>query len=64
MEGMLLLGLHSTFLTSHKRIFGGGMAIKINIRKAFDTIRWDFVRAILHCFGFSGQFMSWISMIF
>ena len=31
---------------------------------AFYTIRWDFVRAVLYCFGFSGKFISWISSIF
>ena len=40
------------------------MAIKIDIRKAFDTMDWDFILSILENFGFSNIFCSWILNIF
>ena len=36
------------------------MAIKIDIRKAFDTLSWDFLISVLSAFGFSSEFCSWI----
>ena len=52
------------FHVVRKNKFGRNMAIKVDIRKAFDTMRWDFIVAVLHCFGFSNQFVSWILSIF
>ncbi|WCJ18474.1 Retrovirus-related Pol polyprotein from type-1 retrotransposable element R2 [Euphorbia peplus] len=43
-----------------KRCFGGTMALKIDIRKAFDTLDWSFLLAVLEAFGFSVTFRDWI----
>lgn len=37
----------------HKKSFGGNLAIKIDIRKAFGTINWKFLIHVLKCFGFN-----------
>lgn len=39
------------------------MALKIDIRKAFDTIRWDFLLAVLRQFGFSEVFVQRIAVV-
>ena len=59
-----IVGAAECFTDFHNCSYEGGMAIRIDIRKAFDTIRWDFVQVVLFCFGFSAKFISWISMIF
>lgn len=43
-----------------KRCYGGNLAIKIDIKKAFDTLDWGFLRTILLSFGFCSIFMDWI----
>ncbi|CAJ2645555.1 unnamed protein product [Trifolium pratense] len=43
--------------------FGGNLAMKIDIRKAFDTLDWDFLLKVLHTFGFSPVFCNWIKVI-
>ncbi|XP_057779551.1 uncharacterized protein LOC130998134 [Salvia miltiorrhiza] len=40
------------------------MACKVDIRKAFDTMRWDFILNVLRVNGFHGKFIEWISIIF
>ncbi|KAL2243995.1 UNVERIFIED_CONTAM: hypothetical protein Sindi_0517500 [Sesamum indicum] len=35
-------------------------ALKVDIRKAYDTVEWDFLLAVLHMFGFLTQFIRWI----
>lgn len=35
------------------KCFGGNMAIKVDIKKAFDKLQWDFLIMVLRCFGFS-----------
>ncbi|KAL0439770.1 UNVERIFIED_CONTAM: LINE-1 reverse transcriptase [Sesamum latifolium] len=35
-------------------------ALKVDIRKAYDTVEWDFLRAVLQLFGFPALFISWI----
>lgn len=40
------------------------MAFKVDIRKAFDTLRWDFMQHVLSCFGFPSVFCTWIASIF
>ncbi|KAL0455368.1 UNVERIFIED_CONTAM: hypothetical protein Slati_0876000 [Sesamum latifolium] len=35
-------------------------ALKVDIRKAYDTVEWDFLMAVLRLFGFPSLFISWI----
>ena len=42
----------------------GSIAIKINIKKAFDTLDRDFILEVLRCFCFSDEFRSKIKLIF
>ena len=46
------------------KCLGGNMAMKVDIRKAFDSMDWDFVMCVLHHFGFSDKFCGWILSIF
>ena len=43
---------------------GGHLALKIDIRKAFDSISWPFLFEVLRCFGFSKSFIGWVVAIF
>ncbi|GAU28861.1 hypothetical protein TSUD_21990 [Trifolium subterraneum] len=45
------------------KTFAGNIALKIDIRKAFDTLDWNFLLAVLKQFGFMSIFSSWISEI-
>ena len=36
------------------------MALKIDIKKAFDSMEWDFITTVLSDFGFCDQFYDWI----
>ncbi|KAL0445474.1 UNVERIFIED_CONTAM: hypothetical protein Slati_1675300 [Sesamum latifolium] len=35
-------------------------ALKVDLRKAYDTVEWDFLSAVLTLFGFLEQFILWI----
>ncbi|KAL0285595.1 UNVERIFIED_CONTAM: putative ribonuclease H protein [Sesamum radiatum] len=35
-------------------------ALKVDLRKAYDTVEWDFLSAVLHLFGFPAIFIGWI----
>ncbi|KAL2224845.1 UNVERIFIED_CONTAM: hypothetical protein Sindi_2938300 [Sesamum indicum] len=35
-------------------------ALKVDIRKAYDTVEWDFLLAVLQLFGFPPKFTRWI----
>ncbi|XP_057779814.1 uncharacterized protein LOC130998415 [Salvia miltiorrhiza] len=43
---------------------GSNMACKIDIRKAFDTIRWEFIMQVLRANGYHEKFVNWIWIIF
>ncbi|GAU40165.1 hypothetical protein TSUD_292700 [Trifolium subterraneum] len=47
----------------HKKSFGGNLAIKVDIAKAFDTLEWSFLLKVLKTFGFSQTFCKWIHAI-
>jgi hypothetical protein len=42
----------------HKKTFGGNLALKIHMAKAFDIIYWCFLLKVLKSFGFSDLFCS------
>lgn len=46
-----------------QRSFGGNLALKVDIRKAFDTLEWSFLLKVLRQFGFSDTFCNWIEVI-
>ncbi|VFQ66026.1 unnamed protein product [Cuscuta campestris] len=54
MPDHILLALEAAHNLDRK-VFGGNMIIKIDIAKAFDTLRWDYLEAILKEFSFSRQ---------
>ena len=43
-----------------KKQFGGNIAIKVDILKAFDTLDWNYLVEVLRQFGFSSLFCNWI----
>ncbi|XP_058749148.1 uncharacterized protein LOC131622118 [Vicia villosa] len=45
------------------KVWCGNLALKVDIRKAFDTHNWDFLFKVLQQFGFNDQFCSWIRSI-
>jgi hypothetical protein len=34
--------------------------LKVDLMKAYGSIKWDFMMHSLHCFGFPGKFLMWI----
>lgn len=44
----------------NKKCFSGNLAMKVDIRKAFDTLDWDFLLAVRRALGFNDIFTSWI----
>jgi ribonuclease HI len=47
----------------HSKSFGGNLALKIDITKAFDTLEWSFILKVLRSFGFNEKFCNWIDVI-
>lgn len=47
----------------HNKAFGGNLALKIDITKAFDTLEWPFLLQVLKKFGFNDTFCTWIDVI-
>jgi hypothetical protein len=47
----------------HNKTFGGNLALKIYITKAFDTLEWSFLLKVLKSFGFNEVFCNWIHII-
>jgi len=47
----------------HKKSYGGNLALKVDIAKAFDTLDWNFLLQVLRKFGFSDTFCKWIHSI-
>jgi hypothetical protein len=62
--------IHDCILTAseavnflHKKAYGGNIALKIDIKKAFDTVSWRFLIHVLRCFRFNQIFCDWILTI-
>ncbi|XP_019420741.1 PREDICTED: uncharacterized protein LOC109330928 [Lupinus angustifolius] len=49
-------------MLDHK-VFGGNLAIKLDVRKAFDTLDWQFLLQTLKAFGFNDRFILLINSI-
>jgi hypothetical protein len=47
----------------HNKTFGGNLALKIDITKAFDSLEWPFLLKVLKCYGFNEVFCQWIQVI-
>lgn len=47
----------------HKKTFGGNLALKIDMEKAFDTLDRCFLLKVPKTFGFNDLFCSWIKTI-
>ncbi|PNX99831.1 ribonuclease H, partial [Trifolium pratense] len=47
----------------HNKSYGGNLALKIDITKAFDTLDWRFLLKVLKTFGFNEVFCNWILVI-
>ena len=47
----------------HNKAYGGNIAMKIDITKAFDTLEWYFLLKVLKNFGFNESFCHWIHVI-
>lgn len=43
--------------------YGGNVALKFDIKKAFDTMDWSFLLQALSFFGFSPIFCNWIQVV-
>lgn len=46
-----------------KKTYGGNLAFKIDMAKAFDTLEWPYLLKVLHAFGFNNTFCNWIKVI-
>ncbi|KAL0383830.1 UNVERIFIED_CONTAM: Retrovirus-related Pol polyprotein from type-2 retrotransposable element R2DM [Sesamum latifolium] len=48
------------FYGYHQQHLPPRCALKVDLRKAYDTVEWDFLHAVLILFGFPEQFIGWI----
>ncbi|XP_042518494.1 uncharacterized protein LOC122092222 [Macadamia integrifolia] len=47
----------------HSAVRGGGMGLKLDVQKAYDSLSWKFLFASLVKFGFSDKWISWIQLL-
>lgn len=45
------------------KVWCDNVALKVDIRKAFDTLNWRFLLRVLNQFGFNEKFFRWIHSI-
>jgi hypothetical protein len=43
-----------------RKVKEGFIALKIDLKKAYDRINWGFLQVVLQHFGFSGTFVNWV----
>lgn len=43
--------------------FGGNIIMKFDIKKAFDSLDWNFLLKVLKAFGCNSKFCHWIDVI-
>jgi hypothetical protein len=60
MEGVIIL--HETIHELHRRK-ESGVILKIDFEKAYDKVKWSFVKQVLQMKGFLSQWCSWIDTI-
>lgn len=53
----------SAFNIMDKKCFGGSIALKVDVNKAFETLNWRFLLKVLEMFGFGTTFCNWIHSI-
>ncbi|KAL0302139.1 UNVERIFIED_CONTAM: putative ribonuclease H protein [Sesamum calycinum] len=58
--GRLLKQVNTTILALIPKGLPMRCALKVDLRKAYDTVEWDFRSAVLQLLGFSGTFIGWI----
>ena len=51
--------IHFTNLTSQK-----GIAIFLDLKKAFDSVEWSYLNAALELFNFDPDILNWIKIIY
>lgn len=54
---------YEVFNMLDKKAFGGNLALKIDITKAFDTVDWNFLLKVLDAFGFDPKLCKWVGVI-
>lgn len=56
-EGVIVL--HETIHELHKKKLDG-IILKLDFNKAYDKIKWDFLRQVMHMKGISPKWCTWI----
>lgn len=46
-----------------RKCFGGNIALKFDVKKAFDTLDWKFLIHVLKKFGFDSKFCHWVKVV-
>jgi hypothetical protein len=60
MEGVVIL--HETIHELHRKKESGGI-LKIDFDKAYDKVKWPFVKQVLKMKGFSNKWCKWMDTI-
>lgn len=61
-ENILLV--HELMRRHHKNAGKPRWALKIDLMKAYDSVKWDFVLRVMEFMGFPDLFRSWVSKCF